>query len=45
MYELPEELKNNLEALIREATFRDVKAGQVINIIAQVQNLSKIEEE
>lgn len=43
MYNLPEELKQNLEALIREATFRDVKQGDVINIFAQLQNLQKTE--
>lgn len=39
MYKLPKELKQNIEALIREATFRDVKAGDVINIVAQLQQL------
>lgn len=44
MYNLPENLKLQLEALIKEANFKDVKTGDVINIFAQLQNLQKIEE-
>ena len=43
MYELPKELKANIEALIREGTFRDVKTGAVIDIVAQLQQLKEIE--
>lgn len=42
MYELPKELKANIEALIREATFKDVKAWDVINIVAQLQQVKEI---
>ena len=43
MYELPKELKANIESLIREATFRDVKAWDVINIVAHLQQVKEIE--
>jgi|2_EtaG_2_1085320.scaffolds.fasta_scaffold201191_2 endonuclease III len=43
MYELAEQQKQQLEALIREATFKDVKTGDVINIFAMLQNLQKTE--
>lgn len=44
MYELPQELKANIEALIREATFKDVKTGVVIDIVARLQQVKEIKE-